>query len=514
MKSFLLLLVCLICGNLAFGTDTNEPNATKGHRIPFDKPIVKLEPVPVIQLERNMAATQTEIAEIKRHIANLRKIDHPDFGLSSTMIGNAFAPIASSAHFEGGVLMDHNIQTSDDVRALVALGPKALPFLLAALGDNTATKLTMHPMDPHFGGMYFSDELDSNPANSVEQTAVDSLPKRDWNGETIESYTVKVGDLCFTIIGEIVGRNYLAVRYQMTAIVIINSPVHDPALAKQVRAIWASTNAAQSLLDSLLFDYSTEGIFNGESLDGWSVASHLQTEAAMRLLYYYPEESAEMIVHRLGGLDVGETGNNVTNLIRREESNGVQTEDFVKSVSWSDAPTVRREILNIFNKTTDTDLLLAALPGIDSSRSNLIRTRLEDFIDRLPTEEEGPYGDGYNLLVALGQKLGNQAKPIFVHYLQNASLQRWRSMAKVLQETQQRWAAELLLPALTDKREFGWDYSLVPGQNEPRRPIRVCDEAAETISLSRPDLKFVMAGEHADLDRQIAIMRERIQSGK
>jgi hypothetical protein len=107
--------------------------------------------------------------------------------------------------------------------------------------------------------------------------------------------------------------------------------------------------------------------------------------------------------------------------------------------------------------------------------------------------------------------LGDQAKPIFVHYLQNASLQRWRTMNQVLRQTQPQWAVELLAPALTDKREFGWDYPLVPGQNEPRRPIRVCDEAAETISMSRPDLKFVMAGEHADLDRQIASMRERIQ---
>ena len=234
----------------------------------------------------------------------------------------------------------------------------------------------------------------------------------------------------------------------------------------------------------------------------------------MRLLYYYPQESAGMIAHRLAGLDVGKTDDNITNSIKREVSNGVRTEDFIKAVSWSDAPAVRKEILNIFNKTTDTDLLLAALPGIDSSKTNLIRTRLEGFIDQLPADEEGPYGNGYNLLLALGQKLGDQAKPIFVHYLQNASLQRWRSMAKVLQETQQQWAAELLLPALTDKREFGWDYPLVLGQNEPRRLIRVCDEAAETISMSRPDLKFVMAGEHADLDRQIAVMRERIQRGK
>jgi hypothetical protein len=206
------------------------------------------------------------------------------------MIGNAFAPIASSAHFDGGILTNHQIKTSDDVRALVAFGPKALPFLLTALDDNTPTKLTMHPMDRHFGGMYFSNELDGNPTNSVEQKAIASLPKRDWNGETMDSYSVKVGDVCFAIIGEIVGRNYLAVRYQMTAIVIINSPVHDSELAKQVRAIWASTNAAQSLLDSLLLDYSTGIISRGNALDRWQVGNGLQTSAAMRLLYYFPQE--------------------------------------------------------------------------------------------------------------------------------------------------------------------------------------------------------------------------------
>ena len=71
---------------------------------------------------------------------------------------------------------------------------------------------------------------------------------------------------------------------------------------------------------------------------------------------------------------------------------------------------------------------------------------------------------------------------------------------------------EFLSPALKDKHEFGWDYPLVPGQNEPRRPIRICDEAAETISLSRPDLPFKLEGEHENLDRQIAAMRARIEA--
>jgi hypothetical protein len=131
-------------------------------------------------------------------------------------------------------------------------------------------------------------------------------------------------------------------------------------------------------------------------------------------------------------------------------------------------------------------------------------------IDQLPADEPGPYGQGYKLLIALGQRLGSAVKPTFVRYLENASLQRWRSMAQVLRKTRSEWAVELLSPALTDKRAFGWTYALVARQNEPRRPIRVCDEAAETISLSRPDLPFKMEGEHENLDAQIAVMRTRI----
>jgi hypothetical protein len=173
-----------------------------------------------------------------------------------------------------------------------------------------------------------------------------------------------------------------------------------------------------------------------------------------------------------------------------------------------------REILNIFERTTDPQIILAALSGIDASGSELLRKRLNEMIDQLPADESGPYGQGYSLLVALGEKLGAEAKPTFIRYLQNASLQRWRSMAQVLRKTRSEWAVELLSPALADKREFGWTYALMPGQNEPRRPIRVCDEAAETIGLSRPDLPFKLAGEHEELDCQIATILTRIKSGQ
>jgi hypothetical protein len=512
MKFYLIILVFLLCvtSPLIAGI-----SAVHNRKHSANKPFVKLGALPATKLERDVTATAAEVVQIKKHIANLAKIAQPDFGLSATMSASAFSPVAGSVNYGGGMLLtDHQLKTTDDVRALVELGPKALPYLLAALDDQTPTKLTLTESNSIMTVMYFSNELDGNPINPIEQKAMAALPEQEWPGETLNDYTVKVGDVCFAIIGQIVGRNYLAVRYQPSAIIIINSPVHDRLLAKQVRSIWSSSNAAQRLFESLLFDYSTKGIFNGKSLDGWGVASYLQTRAVMRLLYYFPRESAGLIAGRLARLDVRGGGEGITNYMLREVSNGATTEDFIKAVSWSEAPSVRREVLRIFKKTTDAKLLLAALPAIESKEIDLIRVRLNAVIDQLPADESGPFGEGFDLLVALGEKLGDQAKPTFVRYLQNASLQRWRTMNQVLRETRREWATELLAQALTDKREFGWSYALVPGQNEPRRSIRVCDEAAETISMSRPELTFKMAGEHEDLDRQITAMQTRISGAK
>ena len=84
----------------------------------------------------------------------------------------------------------------------------------------------------------------------------------------------------------------------------------------------------------------------------------------------------------------------------------------------------------------------------------------------------------------------------------------------VLREVKQSWDADQLGPLLADTRTWGWTYAVEPGKDEPRRPIRVCDEAAVTLSYNNPELKFIGAGEHADLDRQIAAIRIRASPEK
>ena len=67
-------------------------------------------------------------------------------------------------------------------------------------------------------------------------------------------------------------------------------------------------------------------------------------------------------------------------------------------------------------------------------------------------------------------------------------------------------SVRLLAPLLADKRTTGGVYSVNQDDSEPHLPVRVCDEAAETIAMHSKTLKFVMKGPHEKLDRQIESM--------
>src|SRR5437667_3405330 len=84
----------------------------------------------------------------------------------------------------------------------------------------------------------------------------------------------------------------------------INRPTASHESRDVLRAAWGGKAPGEVLLDSLLTDYATEGIFNGSSLDGWDEGSDYQAAAAVRLLYYSPDEAVPLIAARLKGLDV------------------------------------------------------------------------------------------------------------------------------------------------------------------------------------------------------------------
>jgi hypothetical protein len=446
-----------------------------------------------IELGSQPPISATESNRIKKLIHELEGIDKPTFGLCSTLSGSGFAPFSSTYQVDSGIIMNHGFGTNDAFTELVKLGPKALPFLLNAIDDPTPTKLVFH-QDVGFGGMWFAHELKGNRANKNEMEILGWSPQTNngWSdhANSITNYTIKVGDVCFVIVGQIVGRRYQAARYQPTAIVLVNSPTHDVMLAKQVRAIWGSTTPSQHLLDSLLLDYS-----GGED----SGRLGFGDGAALRLLYYFPQRTTNLLVSQLQALDIGK---------------GTGSREFIESLTMCDEPAIREELRNIFERTDNLNVLCAAVRAMDGTRRESARLRLESFLDQLPKQEDGYYDDGHKLLLALGENFGADAKPAFKRYLKGASAQRVVTMTDVLERTRGNWSIELLAPYLSDTRNVGdWVYPSFPADGEKQRQVRLCDAAAVAIAFNFRKLSFNMKGEHKDLDAQIAIMRQRIAAG-
>jgi hypothetical protein len=501
---------------LAAAQKKDVPAGKKSEQLP-----VRLGKIPAIALAPRPALDARKTARIKECIAKLAAIDAPDFGFSPTLSGKAFLPLPGQHHSRVMLLTDHRLKSSEALRTLVEMGPDSLPFLLDALDDRTPTKLEIEHRSG-FGGMWFANDLRGNPVNPIEVRVLGVQGQRQKRGENrrkwIRSYTVKVGDICMVAVGQIVGRGYQAVRYQPSAIIVINSPTEDANLRNQVRDIWWSwrKDAAKRLFESLLLDYATEGKWKeGESLGRWSVGSNLQVEAAMRLLYYFPKETVPMIARRLKGLRIEKRGEERDAWARREVANGARTVELVKAVSWCKAPAIRDAVRAIFEQTGDLAILLAALPGLDKADGKLIRTRIDAFLKQTPRDEGGAYGDGYNLLVAAGQHLEAEARPLFRRYLEDAGAMRCYTMCKVLQVTKKEWASELLAPLLADRRAVAGYTHLASRTNRNNTvPIRVCDAAAQTLSQHYPELMFEMIGTDQELDRQIQVIRAQLARKK
>jgi hypothetical protein len=158
------------------------------------------------------------------------------------------------------------------MRELVRRGAQALPVLIAHLEDKRSSKLSVGGSIFH-GGFYtfqlYQEEYDPRSPTSASWTE-----NMDGPGFT-DPYVVKVGDLCYAIIGQIVNRNFLAVRYQPTGGLIVNSPIERPDLAGWVRRDWGNLDA-QKHQASLLADVESSRI-------------EVRVNPALaRLRFYYP----------------------------------------------------------------------------------------------------------------------------------------------------------------------------------------------------------------------------------
>ena len=345
--------------------------------------------------------------------------------------------------------------------------------------------------------MRFEGELPTNAANPFEKGLNRTVAKRPQCGQ----YRLVPGQ----------GRRCLfrrhrpdrrpvdqAVRYQPTAIIVINSPTRDPGLRADVRAIWSSHDPARRLFESLLADYATEGPKAGRELSrGWERASRVQCGAALRLLYYFPTESAQMIADRIRGFDIT-AHDDVYAHIRQYHRNGVRTEEFIQAVSWSKSAPSQSAVTAVFRKTTDLGVMLAAMPAVEDAKE--VNDRLVALVARLPADDSG--SDGQRLLTALAKRSPQAARPVFETYLGRSGFQRRLKVCEILEAVSVPWAVEILRPFLADTREPPWRYGM---DGELR--LRVCDRAAMTLNRLVRELKFTTPARFEDRDREIAAVQ-------
>jgi len=504
----------LLCGWLLSTAPALAVQDEGGDDFPIDEdewvePEWRLEPPPVVNLDLlPRAATDEEIQRIEALIDRLADIEDPDFGMAPWMSGSQFAPIAESREFGGGIIMiDHGLKTNDALTELVALGPMALPHLLRALDNQTPTKLAMD----HGGGMggqWYGREVFIHRASPREVAVRDAHPEffaeeGDIFGEAnVSHHQITIGDVAFVIIGQIVNRPYEAARYQPTACRVINSPTHDPELARLVHEIWQGDDAAKTLLDSLLTDFQTRG---------WG-SEAIQAGAAMRLLFYFPEIADAIVAGRIESLDLTEVVGE-DDWVAQEERNGLRPADLLEAARPFDRPALNDALFEAMDRAEDSQAFHAALtPAVVARDPERVFQRMREFVSTPPEADAGPFGSRYHVLRSALAHFPDSAEVLFQTYLAHETLGTTRATVHALAEPSQKrpWMIEFLSARLDDTTDTGWQF----GPEHDRKPIRICDEAAKTLAddyLS--GVRFEYEEDSEFLDAQIAKIK-RVLAGE
>ena len=182
-----------------------------------------------------------------------------------------------------------------ELRELARRGLSALPALLEHVTDSRPIGMTLAIASPRGSKMTpsvtLTDDYDSRALPAQGTLGVNTRARTSFSGG--DGYAIKVGDLCYVAIGQIVNRRLFVFsevdcgfdehgKYKVGGVMnarpfgfaFIDSPVETPALAAAVRSDWSGLDRAAHAA-SLRADFAVDRDGPG---------------ALARLLYYYPAE--------------------------------------------------------------------------------------------------------------------------------------------------------------------------------------------------------------------------------
>lgn len=217
----------------------------------------------------------TESLSTEDLISKLTEESNQGIGSNAAALVSGFLAIDDQPRFQGGIIGSQKPASSPVMRELVRRGLSALPLLIHHLADSRPTRLTV---GDGYMGKWFADEYDAR--NSVSMTWGGGVPRNEIQ---FERYTLRVGDLCYVAVGQIVNRELNAVRYQPSLCLVVNSPLQSPALAVAVKKDWGTLTAQEHKLS-----------LEQDSIDphnGLALGAGLK-----RLVFYYPETGERLML--------------------------------------------------------------------------------------------------------------------------------------------------------------------------------------------------------------------------
>jgi ankyrin repeat protein len=257
-------------------------------------PAVRLLPVVLLLLPFIIYFPRTEHTlpsqprvDVLALIDQLVQVSEGDIGYTSVAAGSYFAALDREGEASVMLLSNERLAPSEVLRRIVRQGAAAVPHLIAHLDDRRPTRLEVG-RDWQPLGVFFSNTPDYNarttrPPGRDDDRDLMTLLRRGAAEDEPSTHTITVGDLCYVALGQIVNRDFCAVRYQPTALIIITSPTHSAALCAAVREEWGSLTPERHR-EALLRDFRRP--------------DHLGriTGACRRLAYYYPDTFEDLIV--------------------------------------------------------------------------------------------------------------------------------------------------------------------------------------------------------------------------
>jgi len=235
------------------------------------------------------AADDYSKQSVAQLIDELTQIDSQALGIASYAMYGTFLANDATISLKVGEIGVPPSRVPPQMRELVRRGPLALPELIKHLDDRRPTKwevgnkpgwsTSQIPLEAYWWTI-FSDEYDPRSRRpSDEEPGSWPVMKDSKNFEG--RYTMKVGDLCYTLIGQIVNRRLVAVHAQPSAGLMVNSPIEVPVLAEEVKKDWGKADA-EELRASLLAD------LRATSSEKW-YTQNFNNSALERLRLYFPE---------------------------------------------------------------------------------------------------------------------------------------------------------------------------------------------------------------------------------